>query len=286
MSRFFCEARAVAELDCEHLVDVIDFVFEPRKERVAYVMEYLGDDDLRRVLGRTPQLPPGRAVHVAAQLCEALAAAHAYGVVHRDVRPENIMLVRRGGDSEFVKLIDFGVAQFAGAVKHHTAAGMVLGAPQYMSPEAARGQRVDGRADLYSVGVVLFELLTGRVPFSAATSAQTIALQLHARAPSVAGNHGAGDVPRRLADVVKRCLAKSPDDRFADAGELRAALLDAAGVASAVGERTLNVEAPSEHFSRRFIRQARRLKYSRVAALAAGTTLGLAAGYWLALALR
>jgi serine/threonine-protein kinase len=286
MSRFFCEARAVAELGCEHLVDVIDFVFEPRKERVAYVMEYLGDHDLRRLLERSPTLPPGRAVHIAAQLCEALAAAHAYGVVHRDVRPENIMLVRRGGDPEFVKLIDFGVAQFAGAVKHHTAAGMALGSPRYMSPEAARGQRVDGRADLYAVGVVLFEMLTGRVPFLAPTSAQTIELQLHTRAPSVAGDHGAGEVPRRLADVVKHCLAKSPDDRFDDAEQLRAALLDAAGLAASDGERTLPVEAPVEHFSRRFVRQALRLKYSRVAALAAGTTLGLAAGYWLALALR
>jgi hypothetical protein len=103
----------------------------------------------------------------------------------------------------------------------------------------------------------------------------------------VAGDHGAGAVPRRLADVVKRCLAKSPDDRYDDAGALRTALLDAAGLASAVGERTVPVDAPpAEHFSRRFVRQALRLKYSRMAALAAGTTLGLAAGYWLALALR
>ena len=138
------------------------------------------------------------------------------------------MLVRRGGDPEFVKLIDFGVAQFAGQVKHHTAAGMVLGNPSYMSPEAARGQRVDGRADLYSVGIMLFEMLTGAPPFRGATQAATIEMHLHQKPPSVAGDHGHGEVPRVLVDVVRRCLQKSPDDRFDDAESLRAALLDAA----------------------------------------------------------
>lgn len=285
MSRFFCEARAVAELGSEHLVEVYDFVFEPRKERVAYIMEYLAGDDLRRVLDRSPRLPPARAARIAAQLCDGLAAAHAYGVVHRDVRPGNVMLVRRGGDPEFVKLIDFGVAQFSGQVKHHTAAGMALGNPSYMSPEAARGQRVDGRADLYSVGVMLFEMLTGQPPFRGATQAATIEMQLHEKPRSVAGDHGHGPVPRVLVDVVRRCLQKSPDDRFDDAESLRAALLDAAELPPDA-ERTLTIPAPDDGLSRRFVRQAQRLKASRAAALVAGTTLGLAAGYWLALALR
>jgi serine/threonine-protein kinase len=285
MSRFFCEARAVAELGSEHLVEVYDFVFEPRKERVAYVMEYLAGDDLRRTLDRAPRLPPARAARIAAQLCDALAAAHAYGVVHRDVRPGNIMLVRRGGDSEFVKLIDFGVAQFAGQVKHHTAAGTALGNPSYMSPEAARGQRVDGRADLYSVGVLLFEMLTGAPPFRGPTQAATIELHLHHKPPSAAGDHGHGEVPRVLVDVVRRCLQKSADDRFDDAESLRAALLDSAELPPDA-ERTLTIAAPDDGLSRRFVRQAQRLKASRSAALVAGTTLGIAAGYWLALALR
>jgi eukaryotic-like serine/threonine-protein kinase len=285
MSRFFCEARAVAELASEHLVEVYDFVFEPRKERVAYVMEYLAGEDLRRTLDRNPRLPPARAARVAAQLCDALAAAHAYGVVHRDVRPGNIMLVRRGGDPEFVKLIDFGVAQFSGPVKHHTAAGLALGNPQYMSPEAARGQRVDGRADLYSVGVVLFEMLTGAPPFRATTSAATIDMHLHQKPPSVSGDHGHGAVPRSLVAIVKRCLQKSAHDRFDDAESLRAALLDAVELPPDA-ERTLPVAAPDDNLSRRFVRQAMRLKASRTAALVAGTTVGLAAGYWLAFALR
>ena len=285
MSRFFCEARAAAELASEHLVEVYDFVFEPRRERVAYVMEYLAGDDLRRLLDRAPLLPPVRAARIAAQLCDALAAAHAYGVVHRDVRPGNVMLVRRGGEPEFVKLIDFGVAQFAGAVKHHTAAGRVIGNPSYMSPEAARGQRVDGRADLYSVGILLFEMLTGAPPFRAPTSAQTIEMQLHARPPSVAGDHGAGEVPKPLCDVVRRCLQKSPDDRFDDAESLRAALLDASW-AQPDAERTLPVPVPDDGISRRFLRHAARVSASRAAALLTGITAGAAAGYWLALLLR
>ena len=255
MSRFFCEARAVAELTSELLVEVYDFVFEPRKERVAYVMEYLAGDDLRRTLDRNPHLPPHRAARIAAQLCDALAAAHSYGVVHRDVRPGNIMLVRRGGEPEFVKLIDFGVAQFAGQVKHHTAAGNVLGNPVYMSPEAARGLRVDGRADLYSVGILLFEMLTGAPPFRAATQAALIDQHLHVKAPSVAGDHGHGDIPRVLVDLVKRCLQKSPDDRFDDAEALRAALLDACEAPPDV-ERTSRVLVPDDNLSRRFVRQA------------------------------
>ena len=285
MSRFFCEARAVAELGSEHLVEVYDFVFEPRKERVAYIMEYLAGDDLRRTLDRASRLPPARAARIAAQLCDALAAAHAYGVVHRDVRPGNIMLVRRGGNPEFVKLIDFGVAQFSGQVKHRTAAGVALGNPSYMSPEAARGQRVDGRADLYSVGIVLFEMLTGAPPFRGATQAATIDLHLHQKPPTVAGDHGHGPVPRALVDVVRRCLQKSADDRFDDAESLRAALIDAAELPPDA-ERTQTIAAPEDNLSRRFVRQAMRLRASRTAALVAGTTLGLAAGYWLALALR
>jgi eukaryotic-like serine/threonine-protein kinase len=285
MSRFFCEARAVAELSSPHLVEVHDFVFEPRRERVAYVMEYLAGDDLRRVLDRSTRLPPQRAARIAAQLCEALADAHAHGVVHRDVRPGNIMLIRRGGDPEFVKLIDFGVAQFAGQVKHHTAAGMVLGNPQYMSPEAARGQRVDGRADLYSVGILLYEMLTGAPPFRAASSAATIEMHLHQKPPSVVGDHGHGAVPRKLADIVRHCLQKSPSDRYDDAEHLRSALLDASG-AQHDAERTLPVQIPDDSLSRRFVRQAMALRHSRAAALVAGVTGGIAAGYWLALLLR
>jgi serine/threonine-protein kinase len=285
-SRFFCEARAVAEISNPHLVEIYDFVFEPKKGRVAYTMELLVGEDLRKILDRKKPLPPDRAARIAAQLCDGLEAAHEHGVVHRDVRPANIMVVRRGGQAEYVKLLDFGVAQFEGPVKHHTAAGKVLGDPQYMSPEAARGQRVDGRADVYSVGILLHEMLTGSPPFSAPTLAETIAMHLHRKPPSVQGDHGAGMVSRELADIVRECLQKSPDDRPLDAASLRAALLDYACTPDV--DRTQSVRRPpqDDNLSARFRRQALRLRGSRAAALIAGSTAGMAAGYWLAIALR
>src|SRR5207253_562273 len=119
----------------------------------------------------------------------------------------------------------------------------------------------------------------------AATSAATIEMHLHHKAPSVAGDYGHGPVPRLLVDIVKRCLQKSPDDRFDDAESLRGALLDAAELPPDA-DRTLTIASPDDGLSKRFVRQALRLKASRAAALVAGTTIGLAAGYWLALALR
>ena len=167
VSRLFCEARAVAQIGDEHLVDVYDFVADPQRGVVAYVMEYLAGEDLRKLLAREKVLAPSRVARIAAQICEGLAAAHKVGVVHRDLKPDNIVLVRRGGDTDFVKLVDFGIAQFAGPVAHRTRAGIALGSAAYMAPEQAEGKRVDGRADLYAVGVVMHELLTGEVPFLA-----------------------------------------------------------------------------------------------------------------------
>jgi serine/threonine-protein kinase len=273
MSRFFCEARAVAEVGNDHLPDIYDFIYEPKKERIAYAMEFLPGEDLRRILDRRPVMAPGRTARIGAQLCEALEAVHSCGVVHRDLRPANIMLIRRGGDPEFVKLIDFGVAQFAGTVHHHTAAGHQLGSPVYMSPEHARSQPLDGRADLYSIGVLLHEMVTGAPPFLGANSAATIDLQLHGRVPSASGNHGAGDVPRKLVEVIRRCLQKTPEDRFKNAGELRAALLDA-GQLSTIGlDGTTQVDRTTITAPRPLADRAR--QYGLGLAFAAGLISGV-----------
>ena len=231
VSRLFCEARAVAQIGDEHLVDVYDFVADPQRGVVAYVMEYLAGEDLRKLLQREKVLAPSRVARIAAQICEGLAAAHKVGVVHRDLKPDNIVLVRRGGDPDFVKLVDFGIAQFAGPVAHRTRAGIALGSAAYMAPEQAEGKRVDGRADLYAVGVVMHELLTGEVPFLGKTSRETLEIMHSTRAPSAAGDHGAGQVSEQLAKLVQRCMAKRPEDRFETADELRKALLDVASLA-------------------------------------------------------
>lgn len=231
VSRLFCEARAVAQIGDEHLVDVYDFIADPQRNVVAYVMEFLAGEDLRKILQKQKILSPARVARVAAQICEGLAAAHKVGVVHRDLKPDNIVLVRRGGESDFVKLVDFGIAQFAGPVAHRTRAGIALGSAAYMAPEQAEGKRVDGRADLYAVGVVMHELLTGEVPFLGKTSRETLEIMHATRVPSAGGNHGAGLVSDDFARLVQRCMAKRPEDRYQSADELRNALLDVAGLA-------------------------------------------------------
>ena len=228
VSRFFCEARAVAELGAEHLVDIFDFVYRPENGQVAYVMELLRGQDLRNLLEDKKRLAPARAARIAAQLCDALAAAHKAGVVHRDLRPSNIMLVRRGGDSDFVKLLDFGLARFPGKVRHATEVGMQIGSPQYVAPEQAASADVDARADLYAVGAILFHMLTGAPPFRGATTEELLAQKnAAARAPTPVGDHGAGMVSPALAAIVQRLLARNPADRFPDAATARVELLGA-----------------------------------------------------------
>jgi len=238
VSRLFCEARAVAQIGNEHLVDVYDFVADPQRGVVAYIMEYLDGQDLRKVLQRDKVLPPSRVANIAAQICEGLAAAHKVGVVHRDLKPDNVVLVRRGGDFDFVKLVDFGIAQFAGPVAHRTRAGIALGSAAYMAPEQAEGKRVDGRADLYAVGVVMHELLTGEVPFLGKTSRETLEIMHSTRPPSAVGNHGAGPVSDEMARLVQKCMAKRPEERHQSADELRKALLDVASLAPDRGDST------------------------------------------------
>lgn len=238
VSRLFCEARAVAQIGDEHLVDVYDFVADPQKGVVAYVMEYLAGEDLRKLLQRERVIAPHRVARLAAQICAGLDAAHKVGVVHRDLKPDNIVVVRRGGDSDFIKIVDFGIAQFAGPVAHRTRAGIALGSAAYMAPEQAEGKRVDGRADLYAVGVLMFELLTGEVPFLGKTSRETLEIMHVTKVPSPAGDHGAGLVSDAMAKLVQRCMAKRPEERFQTAEELRKALLDIADLAPDRGDKT------------------------------------------------
>jgi serine/threonine protein kinase len=226
VSRFFCEARAVAELNAEHLVDIFDFVYDPNRGHVAYAMELLRGRDLRQLLDDKKRLAPARAARIAAQLCDALSAIHKAGVVHRDLRPSNIMLVRRGGDPDYVKVIDFGLARFPGKVRHATGAGEQLGSPLYTAPEQANSPDVDARADLYAVGCILFHMLTGAPPFRGNNAEELIAAKANAaRAPSPIGDHGVGDVSPALAAVVQKLIARDPADRFPDAASARTALL-------------------------------------------------------------
>jgi hypothetical protein len=224
LERFEHEVRATARLSDPHIVEVYD---HGRTEdgTFFYVMEYLHGLSLDELVGRHGPLPPGRVIYLLRQVCEALAEAHAAGLVHRDVTPSNIFAARRGLRYDFVKVLDFGLAA-ARAAKNEAGpsrGGAGLGTPQYMAPEQITGDRaIDGRCDLYILGGVAYTLLTGRPPFAAETAADVKKAHIHDAV--VPPSRHRPDVPPDLEEVVLRCLAKDPEARFQGAEELETGL--------------------------------------------------------------
>jgi serine/threonine protein kinase len=228
--RFVQESQAVNAIRDEHLVDVYDFgeVEQPSGPALVYcVMELLEGEALSTTLDRGA-VAVQRAASICMQLARALAAAHRVGVVHRDIKPENVFLVPRG-DHDFVKVLDFGVAKVARPLGDEpltgTLAGVVLGTPEYLSPEQASGGSVDWRADLYAVGLVLYELLTGAQPLQAHSFGELVREICHRPAPPLPLRSPLGEpIPRALAHLVARCLEKQPEARYQSGEELARAL--------------------------------------------------------------
>ncbi len=235
VARFEQEARAAAALSHPHIAAVYD-TGEDRDNRYI-VMELLRPFTLKDLIGRSPQgrLTPGDAVKYASQIAAALAHAHQRGVVHRDIKPQNILFT----DDGLVKVTDFGIAR-ALAATSGTATGTILGSPHYLAPEQASGGSAGPASDLYSLGVVVYELLTGRPPFSGETPV-AIALQ-HLRATAPPPGQVVPGVPLALDRVVQRCMAKRPEDRYGSADEVRLALEDAVS-GGAAGGRTMVLPA-------------------------------------------
>ncbi|MBK9030033.1 MAG: serine/threonine protein kinase [Myxococcales bacterium] len=225
IGRFYQEARAVNLIGNEHIVEVHDFGQSAEGDHF-FIMEYLDGKTLAQVLTRERLLDVGRALHVSAQIAQALQAAHTAGIIHRDLKPDNVMLCERGGDPDFVKLLDFGLAKMAaeGGLKNLTAAGVILGTPQYMSPEACESKKVDHRTDIYALGVLLFQMLCGQVPFDADTMGGVLIKQVTQPPPAPRGLSSM--IPPAVEQIILRCLAKSPDARFQTMQELYAALCD------------------------------------------------------------
>jgi predicted nucleic acid-binding Zn-ribbon protein/predicted Ser/Thr protein kinase len=219
--RFLREARAANRIDHEHIIDITDFG-ETADKLVFLVMEYLEGEPLSKIIEKGP-IEPRRALNIGWQLATALARAHELDVIHRDIKPDNIfVLQRRGGD--FVKLLDFGLAKVLG--EHRlTATGKVFGTPEYLAPEQARGEPLTGHADQYALGCVLYEMLTGTLPFEG-PSPEVVIKHLHARPepPSKLVSELGPEVDALCA----RMMEKSARDRFTDAyhvaDELRALL--------------------------------------------------------------
>jgi eukaryotic-like serine/threonine-protein kinase len=226
ITRFKREAEAAAKLRSPHTVELYDFgVTEDRT--LYFVMELLDGLDLETMVQQYGPLHPARVIHVLRQVCESLEEAHATGLIHRDIKPANIHLGRLGLKYDFTKVLDFGlVKSFAPGGSEYslaTASGLTPGTPAYMAPEMGDEPRVDGRADLYSLGCVGYYLLTGSLVFEAAT-----ALQMYARhlqdAPSPPSAKSRVPLPPGLDQVILACLAKKPEHRPRTAGELSRSL--------------------------------------------------------------
>jgi len=215
-ARFSREALALSRLDHPNIVRVIDS--GQAEGRPYLVMELVTGRDLLQELFRGP-LPPERAVPILAALCDALAAAHAQGIIHRDLKPENVILTEQGAP----KILDFGIA-VAGESSRVTAAGFVLGTPEYLAPEQAMGQPLTPRSDLYTLGVVAYRMLSGVLPFTAAEPRDYLLLHAGTPCPDLREKWPAGKEWPELCDAVMKVLSKDPSQRFATAPELKAAL--------------------------------------------------------------
>ncbi len=231
--RFLREARTAAGLSHPNVVPI--HAVEAHGDVVFFVMGFVDGETLARRVARGGPLPAAEATRVLRDVAWALAYAHGRGVIHRDVKPDNILLDRGSGRA---LVTDFGIARVEDAPSSLTLDGHVMGTAQFMSPEQAAGEALDGRSDLYALGAVGFVALTGRPPFEARTVAALLAMQLMQDPPPVASLRP--EVPARLAAVVDRCLAKRPDDRFPSAEALAGALDEAGGTPPVVAPQVRN----------------------------------------------
>ncbi len=213
------EARATSRIGSDNIVEIYDFAELP-DGRLAIAMELLHGHDLTRFRGQA--MPPVRVVGILRQVCRGLAAAHAAGIVHRDVKPENVYLHTRRGRADAVKLVDFGIAAFMSTEGRPV---VPAGTPYYVAPETIVFGAVSTRVDMYALGCLAYELLSGRVPFEAGDLQRV--LQMHVSEPPPPLTDLVPECPPALAAVVMRCLAKDPDARFADMTDLEAALCEA-----------------------------------------------------------
>jgi eukaryotic-like serine/threonine-protein kinase len=222
--RFLQEARIVAELNHPHVVHIYDFGREP--DGLLYcVMEYLEGHHLLQVREREGPFRLQRTLLVLQQMCDALSAVHEKKVVHRDIKPENVFLTNRPSWPEFVKVLDFGVAKVAHTSSHPrlgtTQLGLIIGTPEYMSPEQSGGRPVDSRSDIYSLGVLLYWMLSGEVPFGGESFGEIAAKREAGRPPPLGPSTSGGEpISASLRALVMRCLERDPQARFQSVGEL------------------------------------------------------------------
>jgi tRNA A-37 threonylcarbamoyl transferase component Bud32 len=218
--RFLNEAKSASAIGNAHIIDISDFG-QFADGATYFVMEYLGGQPLSNILTPGEPIPTPRLLHISRQIAEGLSAAHAAGIVHRDLKPDNVFLVERGGDPDFVKILDFGIAKVSTSEGKLTRAGTVFGTPHYMSPEQAAGTSVDHRGDIYSIGVMMFEMAAGKIPFDADNFMGVLSQHMYKAAPMLSEVAPRPDeLPAGLEAVVMKCLAKRPENRYQSMEEL------------------------------------------------------------------
>jgi serine/threonine-protein kinase len=238
--RFFLEASIASKLTHPNTVTIFDY--GRTDDDIYYIaMEYLEGRTLHRAIRDAGFLPEERAAHVARQVCRALREAHAVGVVHRDLKPANIFLVEHGDEADFVKVLDFGLVKNVSENKGEdlTQTGLFMGSPKYMAPEQIRGDSIDARTDIYGLGIILYEMITGKVPFDHPNSVNILMAHVSEAPPPMHQVNPAIRISPQLRDIVGRCMAKSPDERFRSMEEVLAALksIGGTGLATSVGQQ-------------------------------------------------
>lgn len=213
VKRFHNEARAAARLDHPNTVRMIDFG-ETKEGLLFIAMEYLHGRPLSDEIARLGKVPPQRALRIISQACQSLQEAHTQGIIHRDIKPDNVFLVEMKGSGDFVKVLDFSVAKMDTPDAQLTRAGTVFGTPAYMSPEQARGVKLAPQSDVYACGIVLYEMLTGKPPFEAALPMEVVMMHLRQKPAPLVG------FPEPIVRVVMKALEKTPDRRQQSADEL------------------------------------------------------------------
>ena len=231
VARFMQEAKAASKIGHENIVDITDFG-ETASGSVFFAMEFLDGMDLAGHIKSGGAMPFSRAKPIMNQICRALGAAHAKGIIHRDMKPENVYLVTREGRADFVKVLDFGIAKMSALDEggsRLTRTGMIFGTPEYMSPEQAKGDKPDHRVDIYAAGCILYEMLTGDVPFHAETFMGVLTKHMFENPEPPSQRNPGAHIPPDVEEVCLKALAKDRDQRYQTMKEMALALEGCAG---------------------------------------------------------